>query len=192
MANFNAQDSNTSFAHSKDTAWKIKTSINTLPTLDILNRNFPDLIQNKTTCLMSTFTQLASDADNIIRKEADKLSLCITDSIKYSDTLIGFIRIFLLRRPKSTYDFLSIAQSLIKSNIWKHRSTSWKQWKLSNDRRVPYNDPIPQGQEDFRPRSNIQTRSRHNFPVNVAHYRCKGSTSEEAKELEKRPQTKCG
>ncbi|CAB4482912.1 unnamed protein product [Rhizophagus irregularis] len=59
MANFNAQDSNTSFAHSKDTAWKIKTSINTLPTLDILNRNFPDLIQNKTTCLMSTFTQLA-------------------------------------------------------------------------------------------------------------------------------------
>ncbi|CAB4425901.1 unnamed protein product [Rhizophagus irregularis] len=71
--------------------------------------------------------------------------------------------------------FLSIAQSLIKSNtIWKHRSTSWKQWKLSNGitknhfKKYRQTSPIQRShttrttEEDVRPRSNIRTRSRHN------------------------------
>lgn len=49
--NHNAHGSATSDAHSKDVAWKIKTSTITLPTLGILNRNFPDIIKNRTDCL---------------------------------------------------------------------------------------------------------------------------------------------
>lgn len=49
---FLAHDSVTSSDHSKDTSWKIKTSTNSLPALDILNRNFPDLINNDVTCLL--------------------------------------------------------------------------------------------------------------------------------------------
>ncbi|PKY52718.1 hypothetical protein RhiirA4_470530 [Rhizophagus irregularis] len=69
--NFNAHKEPTSNKHTKDVSWKIKTSTNTLPTLDILNRNYPNLIQV---------------AGKILRENADKLSLCITDSLKYSNT----------------------------------------------------------------------------------------------------------
>lgn len=48
----NSRNNTTCDTHSKDTSWKIKVSTNTLPTLDILNRNFPDLIKDNTTCLL--------------------------------------------------------------------------------------------------------------------------------------------
>ncbi|PKK67335.1 hypothetical protein RhiirC2_783635 [Rhizophagus irregularis] len=36
--------------------------------------------------IREVFKYLAVEAENIIRKDADKLSLCISDSIKYSNT----------------------------------------------------------------------------------------------------------
>lgn len=42
--NHNNYNDSTSCTHSKNTSWKIKTSTNTLPALDILNRNYPTLI----------------------------------------------------------------------------------------------------------------------------------------------------
>ncbi|CAB4426581.1 unnamed protein product [Rhizophagus irregularis] len=49
--NYNGHETATSTQHIKDTAWKIKRSTLNLPTLDILNRNFPKLIKNHT-CLL--------------------------------------------------------------------------------------------------------------------------------------------
>lgn len=40
--NFNGHSDVTSDSHSKDLAWKIKTSTKSLPTLDILNHNYPN------------------------------------------------------------------------------------------------------------------------------------------------------
>lgn len=50
--NFNARCIGTNAQHTKDLAWKIKTSTNALPTLDFLNRNFLNLLKNYTTCFM--------------------------------------------------------------------------------------------------------------------------------------------
>ncbi|EXX68364.1 uncharacterized protein OCT59_029311 [Rhizophagus irregularis] len=38
--------------HTKDIAWKIKCSTLSLPMLDILNRNFPKLLNDLTLCLL--------------------------------------------------------------------------------------------------------------------------------------------
>lgn len=93
--NFNAHKEPTSNKHTKDVSWKIKTSTNTLPTLDILNRNYPNLIRNRTNCLLcnsqtetnqhiwqcpnlipdirSTFLLLLEVAGKILRENADKI-----------------------------------------------------------------------------------------------------------------------
>ncbi|PKY49035.1 hypothetical protein RhiirA4_422638 [Rhizophagus irregularis] len=176
----NSRDTYTSDAHSKDISWIVKSSTNTLPTLDVLNRNFPKLINDDTNCLLcndaletnahlwhcpallphirSTFQELAEQAQIILHKYADKLNLCIMDSIKYSDSFqwsfnlnddITDNAILLLRSyvsedlyqkfrshfntHKATVDallkFMSISCQLIKRNIWKVRSAAWKQKK---------------------------------------------------------------
>ncbi|EXX71702.1 hypothetical protein RirG_076130 [Rhizophagus irregularis DAOM 197198w] len=104
----NSCNDSTCDQHSKDVSWKMKTSTNTLPTLDVLNRNFPDLIKDNINCMLchnnsetndhdlwkcpsllphirSAFQELAILAQDILHKDADKLNLCITDTIKYSN-----------------------------------------------------------------------------------------------------------
>uniref|UniRef100_U9T1V0 Uncharacterized protein n=1 Tax=Rhizophagus irregularis (strain DAOM 181602 / DAOM 197198 / MUCL 43194) TaxID=747089 RepID=U9T1V0_RHIID len=49
--NFNGWNDSTSEKHTKDLKWKICCSTLSLPTLDILNRNYPLLINNNITCL---------------------------------------------------------------------------------------------------------------------------------------------
>ncbi|PKY59552.1 hypothetical protein RhiirA4_482374 [Rhizophagus irregularis] len=104
----NSRGPHTNASHSKDIGWIIKSSTNTLATLDVLNQNFPKLINNDTRCLLckcSTetnehiwkcpellphirlcFRELAENAQIILHKYADKLNLCITDSVKYLNT----------------------------------------------------------------------------------------------------------
>jgi hypothetical protein len=176
----NSRNIYTNDKHSKDISWIIKSSTGTLPTLDSLNRNFPKLIKNDTKCMLcnseeesndhlwkcpsllrhirSTFQLLAEHAQNILHKYADKLNLCITDSIKYSNTFrwsfginepMTDYAILLLRSYvsedlfrtfrvhfnsqgatiKAILKFMEIAVRLIKSNIWKVRSAAWKEKK---------------------------------------------------------------
>ncbi|PKK57646.1 hypothetical protein RhiirC2_797669 [Rhizophagus irregularis] len=49
--NFNGRNDSTNEKHTKDLKWKIRCSTLSLPTLDILNRNYPLLINNNITCL---------------------------------------------------------------------------------------------------------------------------------------------
>ncbi|PKC66601.1 hypothetical protein RhiirA1_459506 [Rhizophagus irregularis] len=106
--------------HTKDIAWKIKCSTLSLPMLDILNRNFPKLLNDLTLCLLCK--------SNILQESADKSSLCITDSVKYSPTFRWAFHnesihqsVLLLLRSYVTdlYDIF------IRSNIWKD-------WKSAN------------------------------------------------------------
>ncbi|GBC36759.2 uncharacterized protein OCT59_002998 [Rhizophagus irregularis] len=88
-----------------------------------------------------------------------KFSLCITDSLKYSNTFQWIYKdlppsedAILLIRSYVTQDlyhifkvhfntqkeanralmaFLQLSLQLIKLNVWKKRSVIWKQWKLS-------------------------------------------------------------
>lgn len=176
----NGRNDTTSKLHSKDVSWKVKSSINSLPTLDTLNRNFPDLIKDQTNCLLcdnaietnehlwrcasllphirTSFQELADCAQEILRKDADKLNLYITDSIKYSNTFRWSLRseetitdnaILLLRSyvsedlyrsfrthfntyvatVKSSLKFMDLSGRLIKQKIWKVRSSAWKDKK---------------------------------------------------------------
>ncbi|CAB5212412.1 unnamed protein product [Rhizophagus irregularis] len=179
----NSRNDSTCSLHSKDLSWKVKSSTNMLPTFDILNQNFPDLITDKdTNCLLcnntlemqthlwtcpvllphirETFKELAIIAQGILQKNADKLNLCITDSIKYSYTFRWSLRdnetitdnaILLLRSyitedlyrsfrthfntHKSTIKFLlefvDVACRLIKGRVWKIRSAAWKNKNVS-------------------------------------------------------------
>lgn len=106
--NHNGRDDPTSFSYTKDISWKIKTSTRNLPTLDILNRNYPKLIKDRTTCLLCTqatetnehiwncpvlfhhikfcFLQLATTLENLLITHGDKLTTAVTDTIKTSLT----------------------------------------------------------------------------------------------------------
>lgn len=120
------------------TTWQIKTSTNTLPTLDILNRNFPKitldcakwlLCDNETetnnhfgnvqcsTQLLKTrsFTSLAWILQATLQREADKLSICVPDTIKHSKTFKWAfeqqpikMEAILLMRLYVTHDLFSI------------------------------------------------------------------------------------
>ncbi|PKY38461.1 hypothetical protein RhiirA4_451459 [Rhizophagus irregularis] len=57
--NYNGHDEATSSQHCKDTAWKIRCFTKTLPTLDILNRKFPKLINN--VCCVNRSTEETND-----------------------------------------------------------------------------------------------------------------------------------
>lgn len=52
--NYNSREDSTSFSHTKDVSWKVKSSTKNLPMLNILNRNYPKIIKNRTTCLLCT------------------------------------------------------------------------------------------------------------------------------------------
>ncbi|EXX64464.1 hypothetical protein RirG_142450 [Rhizophagus irregularis DAOM 197198w] len=176
----NSRDTYTDDKHSKDISWIIKSSTGTLPTLDFLNRNFPKLIKDDTKCMLcnsaeesndhiwkcptllphirSTFRLLADQAQTFLQKYADKLNLCITDSIKYSNTfcwsfyndapitdnatlllrsyvsedLFRTFRTHFLTQGatiKAILKFMETARCLIKRNIWKVRSATWKDKK---------------------------------------------------------------
>lgn len=93
---------------SKDLSWKIKTSTNTLPTLDMLNRNYPRILNGHITCLLcnnfsdsnshfwrcpanfdrtsDTFRSLASYLNELIVSNGDSITLTYSDTIKYSET----------------------------------------------------------------------------------------------------------
>lgn len=98
----------TSAVATKDLAWMIKVSTNTLHTLTILDRNFPRLIKGRTTCLLchseeetnlhfwncpvllptikETFKILADYLINLLTTHGDKLTLICSDTVKYSST----------------------------------------------------------------------------------------------------------
>ena len=50
--NYNSYDSPTSEQHTKEVTWRIKLSTFSLPTLDVLNKHYPKLMLNRTTCLL--------------------------------------------------------------------------------------------------------------------------------------------
>ncbi|CAB4426586.1 unnamed protein product [Rhizophagus irregularis] len=106
--NFNGCNDSTSPLHTKDVKWRIRCSTLTLPTLDIMNRNFPLLIKDRTQCLLcdnhiesnnhlwecpknydiikTIFIQMGDSLIKLLNTHADRLSLVISDSIKYSQT----------------------------------------------------------------------------------------------------------
>ncbi|PKY59604.1 hypothetical protein RhiirA4_482478 [Rhizophagus irregularis] len=105
---YNGRNDTTSPLHSKDIKWKIRCSTLTLPTLDILNRNFPLIIKDRINCLLcdtctesnvhlwecpqlyekirNCFVTMGNKLIDLLKLHADKLSLVITDSIKHSKT----------------------------------------------------------------------------------------------------------
>ncbi|EXX67215.1 ribonuclease H-like domain-containing protein [Rhizophagus irregularis DAOM 181602=DAOM 197198] len=174
--NYNGRNDTTSPLHTKDLKWKIRCSTLTLPTLDILNRNFPLLIKDRTQCLScqnhvetnihlwecsdnyelikSSFIQMGDILINLLKSHADRLSLVISDSIKYSPTFRWAYRsepihptAFLLLKSYISNDLLGIFRAhintmkhivklimpymhqcsiLIKIHIWKARNQKWK------------------------------------------------------------------
>lgn len=119
------------------TTWQIKTSTNTLPTLDILNRNFPKIILDCTKWLLcdneteisnhfwrcpvlysttkDAFLHLAWILQATLQREADKLSICVPDTIKHSKTFKWAfeqqpitMEAILLMRLYVTHDLFSI------------------------------------------------------------------------------------
>ncbi|PKK71530.1 hypothetical protein RhiirC2_778276 [Rhizophagus irregularis] len=53
---YNGHNDTTSSLYTKDLGWRIRCSTLTLPTLDIMNRNFPLLIKDRTQCLLCNNT----------------------------------------------------------------------------------------------------------------------------------------
>ncbi|PKY17509.1 hypothetical protein RhiirB3_430153 [Rhizophagus irregularis] len=148
----------------------------TLPTLDILNRNYPLIMKDENNCLFCNdtpetnhhiwtcpvtytiiqecFVILGDRLIEIIKRKADKLSLVVSDSIKYSKTFRWSYRkepihpvALLLLKSYITNDMVGIfrshfnkasiiiqhllpfvqeCSSLFKSNIWKIRNQKWK------------------------------------------------------------------
>ncbi|PKY33184.1 hypothetical protein RhiirB3_451909 [Rhizophagus irregularis] len=106
--NFNGRNDSTSEKHTKDLKWKIRCSTLSLPTLDILNRNYPLLINNNITCLFcdsdpesnhhlwtckstreiikECFIIMGNNLIDLLNKHADKSLLLIDDSVKFSKT----------------------------------------------------------------------------------------------------------
>jgi hypothetical protein len=107
--NYNGRNNTTTEKHSKDTKWKIRCSTLSLPTKDILHRNFPLLLpEDKLNCffcdnfvetndhfwtctqmrdlIVNIFKKLADDLINLLNLHADKHSSLIKDSIKNSQT----------------------------------------------------------------------------------------------------------
>ncbi|PKY45935.1 hypothetical protein RhiirA4_460671 [Rhizophagus irregularis] len=170
--NFNGRNDSTSPLHSKDVKWRIRCSTLTLPILDIMNRNFPLLIKDRTQCLLcdnhiesnnhlwecpknydiikTIFIQMGDSLIKLLNTHADRLSLVIPDSIKYSQTFkwayrsepIHPVAILLLKSYISN-DLLGIFRAhintmkyiikillpymqqcslLIKINVWKNRN----------------------------------------------------------------------
>jgi hypothetical protein len=171
--NFNAHNDTTNLEHSKDTKWKIRCSTLSLPTLDILQRNYPKLIDNNTLCLLchvqmetndhlwtcpniqdtlrSCFINIGDALIELLRREADKHSLIINDSIKtfrwaYRNEDIHPTALLLLKSYITTdmvgifrshfnkietinrfiLPFLHEASTTFKNNIWKKRNAIWK------------------------------------------------------------------
>lgn len=58
---YNSFTKPTSQQFSKHISWHIKCSNNNLPTLDILNRNYPNLLNNYDTCFMCSSTKETND-----------------------------------------------------------------------------------------------------------------------------------
>ncbi|CAB4409384.1 unnamed protein product [Rhizophagus irregularis] len=105
---YNGRNDMTSSLHSKDIKWRIRCSTLTLPTLDILNRNFPLVIKDRMNCLLcdtvnesnihlwecpqlydkirNCFIVMGDKLIDLLKIHADRLSLVIVDSIKYSKT----------------------------------------------------------------------------------------------------------
>ncbi|PKY17728.1 hypothetical protein RhiirB3_430406 [Rhizophagus irregularis] len=106
--NFNRQNDSTSEKHTKDLKWKIRCSTLSLPTLDILNRNYPLLINNNITCLFcdsdsesnhhlwmckntreiikECFITMGNNLIDLLNTHADKSLLLTNDSVKFSKT----------------------------------------------------------------------------------------------------------
>ncbi|CAB5192257.1 unnamed protein product [Rhizophagus irregularis] len=174
--NYNGRNDSTSNDHSKDLKWKIRCSTFTLPTLDILNRNYPLLINNHTTCLFCEKEQesnyhlwICNDTRDIIRecfitignilielleKNADKLSLLISDSVKFSKTfrwafrnedihpvavlmlnsfvtnnIVGIFRSHFNTQKtilRFLLPFIHRCNIIFKFDIWKKRNEKWK------------------------------------------------------------------
>ncbi|PKC03923.1 hypothetical protein RhiirA5_423012 [Rhizophagus irregularis] len=147
--NFNAHKEPTSNKHTKDVSWKIKTSTNTLPTLDILNRNYPNLIRNRTNCLLcnsqTETNQHIWQCPNLI-PDIRSTFLLLLEDLPPSEDAILLIRSYVTQdlyhifkvhfntqkeANRALMAFLQLSLQLIKLNVWKKRSVIWKQWKLS-------------------------------------------------------------
>lgn len=94
-------------SHTKDLSWKIKTSTKTLPMLDILNRNYPKIIKDCTTCLLCKectesndhrnctflyqhvklcFKELANNLEILLVTKGDNLTGAVINTINSSST----------------------------------------------------------------------------------------------------------
>ncbi|CAB4424282.1 unnamed protein product [Rhizophagus irregularis] len=175
--NYNGRNDSTTEKHSKDTKWKIRCSTLSLPTKDILHRNYPLLLpEDKLNCffcadnletnehfwtcpqmrdmIIKIFKRLGQDLIILINKYADKHSLLINDSIKYSQTFRWAYRnepihpaAILLMKSYVSRDMVGIFRShfttiktittlllpfihhcslIFKSDLWKVRNEKWK------------------------------------------------------------------
>ncbi|CAB4403686.1 unnamed protein product [Rhizophagus irregularis] len=172
---YNGRNDTTSSLHSKDIKWRIRCSTLTLPTLDILNRNFPLVIKDRMNCLLcdtvnesnihlwecpqlyekirNCFIVMGDKLIDLLKIHADRLSLVIVDSIKYSKTFRWAYRsepihpvAYLLLKSYITNDLVGILRShmntmksinnilmlymqicslMIKMDIWKFRNQIW-------------------------------------------------------------------
>lgn len=138
---YNSSSEGTSSSATKSLGWKIKSSNNLLPTLDILNRNYPTLIQGCTLCLLcnamedsnahfwscpalsydisSVFTHLSQHLFDLLTRYGDKLTFSIQDSINYSNTFSWVLRDKSLNlSPTLPTTSLLLLRSYISSDLY--------------------------------------------------------------------------
>ncbi|RGB33902.1 hypothetical protein C1646_761191 [Rhizophagus diaphanus] len=106
--NHNPYNDTTNIIHSKNMKWKIRCSTLSLPTMDIMHQNYPLLLQTIKLCffckeapetnshiwvcptlyptIQTMFRHLGSQLMTNLTEHAEKHSLTIMDSIKYSKT----------------------------------------------------------------------------------------------------------
>ncbi|PKK77326.1 hypothetical protein RhiirC2_771468 [Rhizophagus irregularis] len=141
---YNGHNDTTSSLHTKDLRWRIRCSTLTLPTLDIMNRNFPLLIKDRTQCLLcdniidsnnhlwecpnnydrirACFIALGDKLIDLLNIEADTLTSSIRDTVTNSNTFRWAFQseqihpvAFLLLKSYISNDLVGIFRSHLKS-----------------------------------------------------------------------------
>lgn len=122
----------------KDTAWKVKCSTGTIPTLDILNRNYEKIIKGRIfknwhqkqvsfPCRPPNKTDLTNYQWVLVIPLNTLLPL---DELSETNLYPAGL---LLLRSYVTRKYLICITNNIKLNIWKKRAIKWKEWKVQHE-----------------------------------------------------------
>ncbi|PKY23739.1 hypothetical protein RhiirB3_438036 [Rhizophagus irregularis] len=141
---YNGCNDTTSIKHTKDLKWKIQCSTLSLPTLDVLNRNFPLLIKDRVNCLLCNEATESNEHLWICNQNYGTIRNCF---VKIGDRLIELIENNGEKQPRSVRDSIRSSNTFrlqIKLDIWKVRNNIWKtirsDWGLTKKHFIKYRE----------------------------------------------------